>query len=128
MIQALISPLASLAGTWLEGRVERQKAETGAKVAKAKAEATIAEKQAAGEIDWDLRMAEASASSWKDEWLTLLFSVPLILDFCGEWGREVVFEGFAALEQMPDWYQYGLGLIISATFAMRGAAKFIARK
>jgi len=128
MIQALISPLASLAGTWLEGRVERQKAETGAKVAKAKAEATIAEKQAAGEIDWDLRMAEASASSWKDEWLTLLFSVPLILAFCGEWGREVVFEGFAALEQMPDWYQYGLGLIISATFAMRGAAKFIARK
>ena len=30
MIQALISPLASLAGTWLEGTVEKTKAEAGA--------------------------------------------------------------------------------------------------
>ena len=45
MIQALIGPIASLAGTWLEGKVEKTKAETGAKVAKAKAEATIMEKK-----------------------------------------------------------------------------------
>ena len=37
MIQALIGPIASLAGTWLEGKVEKTKAETGAKVARAKA-------------------------------------------------------------------------------------------
>ena len=77
MIQALIGPIASLAGTWLEGKVEKTKAETGAKVAKAKAEATIMEKKATGEIDWDLEMARGSQSSWKDEWLVILFSVPL---------------------------------------------------
>ena len=48
MIQALIGPIASLAGTWLEGKVEKTKAETGAKVAKAKAEATIMEKKGYG--------------------------------------------------------------------------------
>ena len=62
MLQALIGPISSLAGTWLEGKVEKTKAEAGAKVAKAKAEAVIMEKKATGEIDWDLKMADASAT------------------------------------------------------------------
>ena len=61
MIQALLGPLGNLASTWLEGKVETKKAEAGAKVAKAKAEAVIMEKKATGEIDWDLKMADASA-------------------------------------------------------------------
>ena len=36
MFQALISPIASLAGTWLEGKVSKAKAETEVKVARAK--------------------------------------------------------------------------------------------
>jgi len=40
----------------------------------------------------------------------------------------VVADGFAALSTMPEWYQYSLGLIVSATFAMRGASKFIGKK
>ena len=128
MITSLIAPVMNIASTWLEGRVERTKAETGAKVAKAKAEAVIAEKQATGEIDWDLKMADASATSWKDEWLTLLFSVPLILAFCGDWGREIVSEGFAALEAMPTFYQYTLGTIVAASFGVRSATKFFGKK
>ena len=46
MIQALLGPISSLAGTWLEGKVEEKKAVAGAKVAKAKAEAVIMEKKA----------------------------------------------------------------------------------
>ena len=128
MIQALIGPIANLAGTWLEGKVETKKAETGAKVAKAKAEAVIMEKKATGEIDWDLKMADASANSWKDEWLTILFSVPLILAFCGDWGNEIVQAGFTALETMPTWYQYSLGGIVSASIGMRSVSKFFTGK
>ena len=127
MIQFL-GPIANLAGTWLEGKVEEKKAVTGAKVARAKAEATIMEKKATGEIDWDLKMADASASSWKDEWLTILFSIPLILSFCGDWGREIVTNGFAALESMPDYYQYTLGTIVAASFGTRAATKFLGKK
>ena len=128
MLQALIGPLGNLASTWLEGKVETKKAEAGAKVAKAKAEAVIMEKKATGEIDWDLAMAEGSKSSWKDEWITILFSVPLILAFCGEWGRGVVQEGFTALQAMPEWYQYSLGLIVAASLGMRGATKMFGKK
>ncbi len=127
MIQALIRPIASLAGTWLEGKVEKTKAETGAKVAKAKAEAVIMEKKATGEIDWDLEMARGSQSSWKDEWLVILFSVPLILSFIP--GMEgVVANGFEQLDKMPDWYQYSLGVIVAASFGVRSATKFFGKK
>ena len=127
MIQALIGPIASLAGTWLEGKVEKTKAETAAKVATAKAEATIMEKKATGEIDWDLEMARGSQSSWKDEWLVILFSVPLILAFIP--GMEgVVANGFEQLESMPQWYQYSLGVIVAASFGVRSATKFFGKK
>ena len=127
MIQALIGPISSLAGTWLEGKVEKTKAEAGAKVAKAKAEAVIMEKKATGEIDWDLKMADASAHSWKDEWLTILFSIPLILAFIPGM-EDLVRNGFQQLEQMPEWYQYSLGVIVAASFGVRSATKFFGKK
>ena len=34
MLNLLIGPIAELAGTWLNGKVEKSKAETGAKVAR----------------------------------------------------------------------------------------------
>ena len=81
MLTALIGPIANLAGTWLSGKVEEKKAQSATKVAKAQAEAIVMQKKATGEIDWDLEMAKGSQSSWKDEWLTILFSIPLILAF-----------------------------------------------
>ena len=128
MLNLLIGPIAELAGTWMSGKVEEKKAQAKTRVAKAEAEATIMEKKATGEIDWDKSMADASATSWKDEWLTLLFSVPLILSFCGSGGRKIVSEGFEALSQMPEWYQYSLGVIVAASFGIRGATKFFGKK
>jgi len=128
MWTALIGPIANIAGSWIDGKVEQTKAKASANVARAKAEATIMEKKATGEIDWDIEMARSSASSWKDEWLVILFSIPLILAFCGDWGRQIVSEGFTALESMPDYYQYTLGVIVAASFGVRSATKFFGKK
>ena len=127
MLTALIGPISQLAGTWLEGKVEKTKAETGAKVAKAKAEAVIMEKKTTGEIDWDLEAIKGSQNSWKDEWLVILFSVPLILAFIPGM-EDVVSHGFQQLEQMPEWYQYSLGVIVAASFGVRSATKFFGKK
>ena len=127
MWTALISPIASLAGTWLEGKVETKKAETASKVATAKAEAIIMEKKATGEIDWDLEIAKSKANSWSDEWLVILFSIPLILAFVPGM-EEVVANGFAQLEAMPQWYQYSLGVIVAASFGVRSATKFFGKR
>ena len=117
MWTALIGPIANIAGSWMDGKVEQTKAKAATNVAKAKAEAVIMEKKATGEIDWDLEMAKGSHSSWKDEWLVILFSIPLILAFIP--GMEgVVANGFEQLEQMPQWYQYSLGVIVAASFGV----------
>ena len=121
MIQFL-APLASLATTWLEGNVEKSKAKTAAEVALKNAEAIVYEKKATAEIDWDLEAIKGSQNSWKDEWLTILFSIPMILAFVP--GMEgVVQNGFNQLSAMPEWYQYSLGVIIAASFGIRSATK-----
>ena len=128
LLKAILGPVGSIASTWLEGRNEKIKANTKVKVARAEAEASVMEKKATGEIDWDLKMADASAHSWKDEWLTIIFSIPLILSFCGDWGRQIVSDGFMALETMPTYYQYTLGTIVAASFGTRAATKFFGKK
>lgn len=128
MIQALLGPLTELAGTFLKGKVEAKAAENKVRLAKAEAEAQIMLSAATSEAEWDRIMANASANSWKDEWLTILFSIPLILAFCGDWGRQIVAEGFIALEAMPSYYQYTLGVIVSASFGVRAATKFFGGK
>ncbi len=127
MLNLLIGPIAELAGTWMSGKVEEKKAQSATKVAKAQAEAVVMQKKATGEIDWDLEMARGSQSSWKDEWLTILFSLPLILAFVTGM-EELVRNGFQQLEQMPEWYQYSLGVIVAASFGTRAATKFFGKK
>ena len=81
MIQALIGPLANLAGTWFQNKVEKTKADGIAKVAEAKARATVAEKVAAGEVEWEGKMADALSDSWKDEFALVVLLAPAILVF-----------------------------------------------
>ena len=127
MLNLLIGPIAELAGTWMSGKVEEKKAQAQTRVAKAEAEAIVMQKKATGEIDWDLEMAKGSTSSWKDEWLTILFSIPLILAFIPGM-EEVVANGFLQLQAMPEWYQYSLGVIVAASFGVRSATKFFGKK
>ena len=110
---SLIGPVANLAGTWLDGHVAEKKAKT---------EAKINERQATGEIDWDIAQAKASEGSWKDEWLTILFSIPLVLAFVPGC-EDIVQIGFAQLQLMPDWYKYALSVIVAASFGVRSATK-----
>ena len=55
MLTALIGPIASLAGTWLDGKVEEKKAQSATKVAKAQAEAIVMQKKAIN-IPWELSL------------------------------------------------------------------------
>jgi hypothetical protein len=127
MIQALIAPLTELAGGWLKGKADKQAAEAKLKLTEAEAKAKIMLSKETSVADWERIMAQGSQTSWKDEWLTILFSIPLVLVFLGDTGRDIVANGFAALETMPDWYQYTLGVIVAASFGVRSATKFFGK-
>lgn len=128
MIQALIGPISGLVGSWMDSKTEEQRGKTAVAKAKAEAEAAVMVSAATSTAEWEKLMAKGSQNSLKDEWLVALFSIPLILSFCGEWGRTIVAEGFAALDTMPDWYQYTLGVIVAASFGVRSATKFFGKK
>ena len=120
MMIPIIDAVTRLAGTWLEGRVAKTKA-------KAKAEATVIIKQAESAADWEAAMARNSGQSWKDEWLTLLFSVPLVMGVIPSM-VPYVRDGFVVLETMPDFYQYTLSVIVAASFGVRSVIGVMNKK
>ena len=128
MIQALIGPLTELAGGWLKGKADANAAAAQLKLTEAEAKAKIMMSKETSVHDWERLMAQGTQNSWKDEYLVLIFSAPLILSMSGEWGRTAVAEGFTALEAMPEWYQYTLGVIVASSFAVRSATKFFGKK
>ena len=128
MLQALFGPLSEILSGWLKNKAAAQEAAANLRLVEAEAKAAIMKSAATSEADWERVMAQGTANSWKDEYLVLLFSIPLILSFCGDWGRATVSEGFDALTVMPEWYQYTLGVIVASSFAVRSATKFFGRK
>lgn len=119
MIQALIGPIASLAGTWMESKVESTKAKGKVAQAKAEAEAEVMKVAATHEAGWEKIMAQASDNSWKDEAWTILFISIIAMCFI-PFTQSYVEDGFAALSNTPEWFQYAVYASIAASFGLRG--------
>ena len=118
-----LAPIAKIAGSLVEGQVEKSKAKAKAKVARAEAEAEVLRVSATHEAGWEKIMAEASRDSWKDEAWTILFIAIIAASFI-PWCRPYIAEGFAALEIAPDWFTYAMYASIAASFGIRGIKGF----
>lgn len=81
------------------------KFESKARIEEAKATAIInlAANAQAHEQQWEQIMARNSDKSWKDEYMLLLFSIPLVLSFIPS-TAQTVSDGFEALAGAPAWY------------------------
>ena len=119
MLGSLISPIASLAGTWLEGRVNKAKAETEVKVPRARAEAKVYETEATSSMLNEQSLTNQMAGSWKDEFWTIIFGGILVACFL-PFSQEYVKEGFIFLETItPDWFSTCLYICIGSSFGYR---------
>lgn len=111
----IIGDLINLGKTWLEGKNAKSKA-------KAEAEATVMVKSANSVADWEKVMAVNSGSSWKDEWILILVSIPMIMAFIPGL-VEYVRDGFEVLDTMPDWYKYTLSIVVAGSYGIRSATQ-----
>ena len=119
MIQAFIGPIANLAGTWLQGKVEKSKADSEVKVAKAKAEAKVYETEATSQMLNEKKLTDQMGDSWKDEAWALWFIAVLTACFL-PWTQEYVKEGFIFLdEHTPTWFHNMLYIVIGSSFGYR---------
>lgn len=123
MWTALISPIANLAGSFLEGQAKKQQAKANLALTEAEAKAEIMKTAATHDSKWEIIMAQGTQGSWKDELVTIVILIPCVLVFIP--GLDgVVKTGFERLNELPDWYQYLLFLVCSAALGIRGLDKF----
>ena len=123
MLQALIGPIANLAGTFLEKKVTEQKAKATLAQTEAEAKAEIMKTAATHDSKWEIIMAQGTQNSWKDEVITIVVLIPTILVFIPGM-EDVVKNGFQRLNELPEWYTYLLFLTVSAGLGIKGIDKF----
>ena len=116
MLQTIFGPIASLAGTWLEGKVSKSKAESEVKVARAKAEAKVYETEATSAMLNERSLTDQMGESWKDEaWFIAVLTCCFL-----PWTQEYVKEGFIFLDQhTPNWFHNMLYIVIGSSFGYR---------
>jgi hypothetical protein len=117
MIQ-LLGPIANIATTWLEGRQEKAKAKQ--KLAVAKVEAQV--KRVEQDGSWEEKAVDNMDGSWKDEAWTLFFILIIGASFVKPL-QPIMKDGFAFLNEAPDFIKYGILASIAASFGLKSIAK-----
>lgn len=70
------------------------------------------------EMDNSWELEQIRNSGWKDEFVLLIISIPLILSFIPG-TVDYVEAGFAALEKTPQWYQWLILAVFAAIYGIR---------
>lgn len=118
-------PIKAVVGGWQKRKTV--KLEGDIKIAEAKTIAHIEKIKTgqAADIAWE--KTSIDQSGLKDEYWTIILSIPMIMCFIPGLVEYVVL-GFAALENVPEWYQYAVGIAISSAFGVRKFADFMKLK
>ena len=116
----LIKTLVGVGGTFLQGKMDNKKAEIEGR------NNAIQEKLKQSGT-WDEIHAKNSGESWKDEWFTLLFSIPLVLAFIPS-AVPYVERGFIVLDLMPDWYKQALAVLVAASVGYQKLTQLVTKK
>lgn len=65
---------------------------------------------------WELE--QIRSSGWKDEYVLVILSIPLIGCFI-PFTASYILAGFDILKQTPDWYQWLIVIIFAAVYGIR---------
>ena len=122
MLQMLLGPALELGKDLIKGKAEEKKAIQERKIAAIQ-----------NDSDWESKMADATKDSWKDEFWSIILALPIAAVAYSVAMDDVaiidrVNQGFAALNQLPEWYQYLLFIAVSASFGLKSADKIMGMK
>ena len=88
-------------------------------MAEAESKAKRLEREAEMDYDLDKLSMIAMDKSWKDEFLLILFSIPIAMCFFPEY-RQYVEDGFKTLNIIPEWFMYIYVTMIVVIYGLRG--------
>lgn len=70
----------------------------------------------AADATWEVE--QIKNSSWKDEYVLIILSIPLIGCFIS-YTQQIVLNGFLILDKTPDWYRWMVVSIFMAIYGIR---------
>jgi hypothetical protein len=127
VIGPLLDTVVEEVSKWSKRQDALSQVKLEADLAEFKAKAEIAAYKVKSDIEWDLRWAGQAETSWKDEWLMILWSIPLVAALIGVFippFRDDLVTTLEFINSLNDqilyWYAGGWALIFGATFGYRG--------
>jgi len=107
MLTEIVTGAVSLLTSWIGNKKEESKAKTQQKIA-------LMNKVSS----WEELQAKGSQTSWKDEFWTIIFAIPLVLCFIPSC-VDYVKQGFIVLNTTPEWYRYCLLTLVGASVGVK---------
>jgi len=118
-IPALFSTLGGVFTKWQERKLVEAQGKVDVAQAKVDGQVKKAQTLTEGEVQMDVTATEGMGTSWKDEWFTILLSIPVIMCFVPKL-QIYVKTGFEVLrDSTPEWYQWCFIGAIVASFGLR---------
>ena len=104
--------------------IYKKKQET--KMRMADAQAHYAEKMARGELEYKAKIIESNDNGWKDEFVLVLVSLPILLLVWSVFSddptiRDRIDLFFEYFKNLPYWYQAIFIGVVSAIYGLKGA-------
>ena len=124
-IKMVATPITQVVTGWQKRKTVKLDGDIA--ISKAKTEANIDKIKTgqAADIAWEVTSLDQSG--WKDEYWTIVLSIPMIMCFIPGLVEYVV-QGFEALQKTPEWYRYAIGIAISSAFGVKTFANFMKLK
>ena len=119
--------LAVNAGT----HIYKKKQET--KMLMADAQATQAAKMARGESEYQGKLLEARQSDWKDEFVLIVITLPILVIAGGVFSDDPsasakIKEFFEQFQQLPSWFTNLWILVVASIYGIKGTQIFKGKK
>ena len=107
--------------------IYKKKQET--KMRMADAQAAHAEKMAKGELEYSGKLLEARQSDWKDEFVLIVLTLPILVIAYGVFSEDPaasakIKEFFEQFQQLPSWFTNLWILVVASIYGIKGTQIF----
>lgn len=114
----LVAPVVGYLTRRAELKAARHQAELAAVVAAGERAARAISEGLAADAGWELESLKAHASGWKDEFVLIVLSLPLVGCFIPSVAPHVL-KGFEILDKTPSYFRLLVVVIFGAIYGLR---------
>lgn len=118
MVLDIVKGIFDIGKGIIDNKKEKQSKQQELDIKKMEAQAALDIANQKATTDYDIEALKQSQTSWKDEYLTILMSLPFIASFLPVI-QDYVVSGWKYLALAPTWYQMSFIGVIAATFGLR---------